>query len=51
MKETLMERLSYMKETYPSPGELSEKELFHQWETYRDSYECLWTAGEKQNAD
>ena len=51
MKETLMERLSYMKETYPSPGELSEEELFHQWETYRDSYECLWTAGEKQNAD
>ena len=47
MKETLMERLSYMKETYPSPGELSEEELFHQWETYRDSYEFLWTAGEK----
>ena len=51
MKETLVERLSYMKETYPSPGELSEEELFHQWETYRDSYECLWTAGEKQDAD
>ena len=51
MKETLMERLSYMKETYPSPGELSEEELFCQWETYRASYENLWTTGEGQDED
>lgn len=51
MKQSLMKRLDRLEQTYPPASECAEDELFRQWESYRNSYENLWTAEERQHAD
>ena len=46
MKESLLGRLDHLNKVYPPAGNLTEEELFLQWEKYRNSYENLWTEGE-----
>lgn len=51
MKKSLMKRFAYIDNMYPSASRCSEEELFLQWESYKKSYENLWTAGDEKNAD